>query len=163
MNTWIKYGAVTVIPPQIAKNVPNEFIIDSRAIWTKRSDIKNLDDTKQDYDIKCRIVGKGFQERYDDKVRRDSPTSSPFMHNVLCSVSASEKLVLIVGNAKGAFLQGKKITRQLYFRLPKNTGNFALTGIATGSLLRCEKSIYGKNDVARQWCLALEEILESFG
>ena len=40
LNTWIKYGVVTVIPPQIAKNVPNEYIIDSRAIWTKRSDIK---------------------------------------------------------------------------------------------------------------------------
>ena len=85
------------------------------------------------------------------------------MHNVLCSVSASEQLTLMIGDARGAFLQGKRITRQLYFRLPKNTGDFKLTGIAPGSLLRCEKTIYGTNDAARQWYLALKEILESLG
>ena len=78
-------------------------------------------------------------------------------------VCASEKLKLVVADATGAFLQGKKITRNLYFRLPKNTGDLGITGVAPGSLLKCEKAIYGTNDAARQWYLALREILESLG
>ena len=110
-----------MIPPQKAKSVPSEYIIDSRAIWAKRGDQKSYEtslkgkwETLHDFDVKCRIVGKGFQERYDERVRRDSPTSSSFMHNVLCSVSASEQLTMVIGDARGAFLQGKRITRQLY-------------------------------------------------
>ena len=80
------------------------------------------------------------------------------MHNVVCSVCPSEKLNLVVADATGAFLQGKKITRNLYFRLPKNTGDLGITGVSPGSLLMCEKAIYGTNDAARQWYLALKEI-----
>ena len=85
------------------------------------------------------------------------------MHTVVCSGCASEKLNLVVADATGAFLQGKKITRNLYFRLPKNTGDLGITGVAPGSLLKSEKAIYGTNDAARQWYLALREILESLG
>ena len=71
INTWVKYGAVTVIPPHVAKKIPTEEIIDSRAIWTKRSDqpkpselnpLVGTWETLGD-EVKCRIVGKGFQER----------------------------------------------------------------------------------------------------
>ena len=84
---------------------------------------------QHDFDAKCRIVGKGFQERYDERIRRDSPTSSPFMQNIICSMCASDKLHLTVADVKGAFLRGKRIQRDLYFRLLKNLGDMGITDV----------------------------------
>ena len=135
----------------------SENIIGSRGIWTNNSDIPD------DFIPKCRIVGQGFQEHYDEKLRRDSPTCTPFMQNTVCSISASEKLELTIADVTGAFLQGKKIDRDLYFRLPTNLGRCRLKGVAPGSLLKLGKSICGTNDAARAWYLAVMEIFQKQG
>lgn len=105
IDTWLDFDAVDIISPKeaavIVKENP-EKVIDSRAVWTeKESSHDNLV-------LKCRIVGKGFQETYDDKLRRDSPTCSQLLVNLLCSMAASKRMKLKAGDVKGAFLQGVK-------------------------------------------------------
>ena len=71
-STWGKYQAVQVISPKEAAKVPKELQIEARGVWTNKG--KNLED---DFEPKCRIVGKGFQEKYDEQLRRGSPNSRP--------------------------------------------------------------------------------------
>ena len=107
-HTWTRYDAVTIISPQRARSIPADKQITARAVWTNKGA-----DLEDEIALKCRIVGRGFQERYDEKLRRDSPTCTPMMVNILCSSAASLKLHLMAADAKGAFLQGKKIDREL--------------------------------------------------
>ncbi len=50
--------------------------------------------------------------------------------------------------------------RELYFKLPSNLGPLKIPGVEPGCLLKLNKSIYGTNDAARQWYLALVDILK---
>ena len=150
---WCKYGAVDVVLPSAAAKVHASKVLDSRAVWTDKG-------SDGDFQPKCRIVGRGFQEKYDEKLRRDSPTTSVQMANMIACVAATFKLSLIVADVTGAFLQGKNITRELYFRLPRNLGQCRMPfGIPVGSLLRLNKSIYGTNDASRAWYLAIRDML----
>ena len=160
IDTWLDFEAVDIISPKeaavITKENP-EKVIDSRAVWTeKESDNDNLI-------LKCRIVGKGFQEMYDDKLRRDSPTCSQLLVNLVCSMALSRKMKLKAGDVKGAFLQGVKIDRELYFRMPRNMGNVKLKHTEPGSLFLLKKAIYGVNDAARKWYMSLRTILLELG
>ena len=155
-GTWSKYSAVEVIDPGAAKKVDPKFVLESRAVWTDKSE-------NGVFAPKCRVVGRGFQEKYDESLRRDSPTASTQMTNMLCSLSASLKLKLYTADVTGAFLQGKKIERELYFRMPSNLGKCALPGVEAGSLLKLNKSIYGTNDAARAWYTTLRASLETQG
>ena len=134
-----------------------EKVISSRGVWTKKETEKV--NGKESLELKCRIVGRGFQEMYDEKLRRDSPTCSQLMVNIICSAAASRGLKLSAADVRGAFLQGLKIERDLYFKLPANMGQTTIPNVAPGSLLKLKKSIYGVNDAARQWYQSFKGIL----
>lgn len=70
---------------------------------------------------------------------------------------------LMAGDARGAFLHGKRIQHELYFRVPSGTGPCKIPGLVEGSLLRLNKSIYGTNTAASAWYLAIVEILIVLG
>ena len=131
-QTWDKFEAIEVIPPaqanEIRKNEKDK-VISSRCVWTR----KETADGK--LEVKCRIVGRGFQEQYDENLRRDSPTCSQLLVNLICSIAASRGMRLTAADVRGAFLQGLKIERELYFELPSNTGKAMINGIEPGSLL----------------------------
>ena len=156
-TTWTKYSAVDIIPESKTKHIDPSLILDSKVVWTDKA-VK-----PGEFEPKCRITGKGFQQVYDDKLRRDSPTVTPQMMHMMCSLASSLKLKLHGADVTGAFLQGKKIQRELYFRLPRNLGPLTIPGVKAGDLLRLNKSIYGLNDAARAWYLALCDVLESQG
>ena len=160
IDTWLDFDAVDIISPKesavIMKENP-EKVIDSRAVWTEKESVN------EELVLKCRIVGKGFQEMYDDKLRRDSPTCSQLLVNLVCSLASSKKMKLKAGDVKGAFLQGVKIDRELYFRMPRNMGNVKLKHTEPGSLFRLKKAIYGVNDAARKWYMSLRTILIEIG
>ena len=160
IDTWLDFDAVDIISPKegsvIMKENP-EKVIDSRAVWTEK------DGENGNLVLKCRIVGKGFQEMYDDKLRRDSPTCSQLLVNLVCSLASSKKMKLKAGDVKGAFLQGVKIDRELYFRMPRNMGNVKLKHTEPGSLFLLKKAIYGVNDAARKWYMSLRTILMEIG
>ena len=82
--------------------------------------------------LKCRVVGRGFQEEYDESLRRDSPTRSNLLVQVICSFAASRRMKLTAAAAadvRGAFLQGLKIDRELYFEPSKNLGKAQIQGV----------------------------------
>ena len=58
----MKYEAMTIGPPHLARNTGKDRRIDARAIWTNKG--KDLSD---DFQPKCRIVGEGFPERCAEK------------------------------------------------------------------------------------------------
>ena len=160
IDTWMDFDAVDIISPKesaiIVKENP-EKVIESRAVWTEK------DAADGQLMLKCRIVGKGFQEMYDDKLRRDSPTCSQLLVNLVCSLASSKKMKLKAGDVKGAFLQGVQIDRELYFRMPRNMGSVKLKYTEPGSLFRLKKAIYGVNDAARKWYMSLRTILLELG
>ncbi len=160
MATWMKFDAVEVIPPEEAKIILEkepEKVISSRGVWTKK-DTEEVNG-KMPLELKCRIVGRGFQEMYDEKLRRDSPTCSQLLVNLICSMAASRSMKLSAADVRGAFLQGLKIERDLYFKLPANMGQTTIPDVRPGSLLKLKKSIYGVNDAARQWYQSFKSIL----
>ena len=160
ISTWMKFDAVEIIPPEQAKIILEkepEKVISSRGVWTRKE--TDIVDGKQSREMKCRIVGGGFQEMYDEKLRRDSSTCSQLLVNVICSMAASRGFRLSAADVRGAFLQGLKIERDLYFKLPANLGQTTIPNVAPGSLLKLKKSIYGVNDAARQWYQSFKGIL----
>eukprot|EP00959_Pyramimonas_sp_CCMP1952_P050318 1051561-Pyramimonas_sp.AAC.1 len=68
---------------------------------------------------------------------------------LLRSLVSSLNLDLVIADVKGAFLHGKAIARELYFRIPTNLGKRDIPGVKAGDLLKLNKSIYGLNDAAR--------------
>ena len=87
MATWMKFDAIEVIPPEEARLILEkepEKVISSRGVWTKKETEEV--NGKQPLELKCRIVGRGFQEMYDEKLRRDSPNMFTAIgeHHLLC-------------------------------------------------------------------------------
>eukprot|EP00913_Durusdinium_trenchii_P034973 g32715.t1 len=166
IGTWQRFDAIDIIPPEesheIRKKSP-EKVISSRGVWTKKDDEKRDENEKEELVLKCRAVGRGFQEEYDEALRRDSPTCSNLLAQVICSLAASRFMKLTAADVRGAFLQGLKIDRELYFEPPKNLGKAKIPGVAPGSLLKLKKSIYGVNDAARQWYHSIKGILLRLG
>ena len=99
-------------------------------------------DTEGLLELKCTIVGRGFQGIYDEKLRRDSPACSELPVNTICSLAWSRGLKLSAADVRGAVLQGWKIERDLYFKLPANMGLTMIPNVAPGSLLKLKRSIY---------------------
>ena len=105
-STWDKFEAIEVISPSQASEIrrkEKDKVISSRCVWTK----KDSPDGK--LEMKCRIVGRGFQEQFDENLRRDSPTCSQLLVNLICSIASSRGMKLTAADVRGAFLQGLKI------------------------------------------------------
>ena len=100
------------------KNSP-EKVISSRGVWTKKDDEKRDENEKEELVLKCRVVGRGFQEEYDEALRRDSPTCSNLLVQVICSLAASRFMKLTAADVRGAILQGLKIDRGFISNLPR--------------------------------------------
>ena len=82
-------------------------------MWTKKGDEKRDENEKEELVLKGRVVGRGFQEEYDESLRRDSPTCS--LVQVICSLASSRFMKLTATDVRGACLQALKIDRELYF------------------------------------------------
>ena len=128
-NTRLKYDACTIVSGNAAKRVPEEKILTSKVVWTDKGN-------GSDFQPKARIVGRGFEEEYDEKLRRDSPTVSAQMTLLAVSLISSLNLDMVLCDVTGAFLQGQKIDRELYFRILKNLGKTNIPGVQPGDLLK---------------------------
>jgi hypothetical protein len=156
----LKFEAIEVIPPSQAGEIrrkEKDKVISSRCVWTK------MDSEDGKLEMECRIVWRGFQEQFDEHLRRDSPTCSQLLVNLICSIAASRGMKLTAADVRGAFLQGLKIERELYSELPSNLGKAVTQNIEPGSLLKLKKSIYGVNDAARQWYQSFRAIPMQLG
>jgi len=109
---------------------------------------------------KSRLVARGDLER-NNNLRTDSPTSSQLFLNLIISFSACTKQPLRGGDISAAFLQGTGITRMLALKLPD--GGVPDDDVAVGSLMLCEKSVYGTRDAPRGFWKGLHDSLIQCG
>ena len=94
-------------------------------------------------------------------LRTDSPTSSQLFLNVIISYAASTQRRLRGGDISAAFLQGTWIKRPLALRLP--AGGIPDDEVKPGSLIMCNKSVYGTKDAPRGFWKELHDVLLSCG
>merc|ERR1711895_202078 len=88
-------------------------IIGSRWVVTEK---QQHDGQKQDY--KARLVAKGFQEI--DEPQSDSPTAAKESFKLLMALSANFNFKIVSMDIRAAFLQAKKLDREVFVRPPKD-------------------------------------------
>lgn len=157
-NNWKKFEAMWILPPEeqekYMKDNPNLEVIPSRWVDTDKSEVGEKPE------FKSRLVGRGDLEKGND-LRTDSPTSSQLFLNVIISYAASTQRRLRGGDISAAFLQGTWIKRPLALRLP--AGGIPDDEVKPGSLIMCNKSVYGTKDAPRGFWKELHDVLLSCG
>eukprot|EP00435_Cladocopium_sp_Y103_P066087 s292_g28.t1 len=102
--------------------------------------------TRQPSLYKSRLVARGDLGK-SAEMRADSPTSSQLFLHTIVSYSVCKKRRLRGGDISAAFLQETRIKRKLGLRLPAD--GIPDESVAPGSLLICEKRVYGTCDAPR--------------
>ena len=97
---------------------------------------------KPDGSKKARLVARGFQEDQSDLIL-ESPTSSRESQRFALILMASYGFEIRSLDVKTAFLQGKKLERDVFLRPPAD--------ICAGKLWKLSKCVYGLADAARNW------------
>ena len=104
--------------------------------------------------VKARLVVRGFEE--EEKVQSDSPTASKSTLRMVMAVIASEKWKCESIDIKAAFLQGKKIEREVYLHPPAEVKE-------DGIIWRLDKAAYGLGDASRNWYFSVRDELVRLG
>lgn len=99
---------------------------------------------------KARLVIRGFEENNEDQV--DAPTASKAATRTVLAIAANKQWALEHVDIKAAFLQGRKIDRDVFVKPPVE----AMTGT---KVWRLRKAAYGLVDAARNWYLSVKEVL----
>ena len=103
--------------------------------------------------VKARLVARGFEE--DEDMDKDSPTcSKEGLRAVLMLIEHQEWKTRSM-DISGAYLQGKRMQRDVYLEPPKEYRN--------GNLWKLKKTVYGLKDAAREWYLSVRDALKSIG
>ena len=92
-------------------------------------------------------------------LRTDAPTSDLLGQHLVCLIAAMFNWVLASTDVSNAFLRGKKISRNLYIRLPRP----CIEGINDKRLARLEKGMYGLSEAPRLWWEAYSATLKGLG
>ena len=103
--------------------------------------------------VKARLVARGFEETQD--FRTDSPSCSKERLRVAISIIAAFGWTINSLDIKTAFLQGKKIEREIIVQPPKEAN--------TTNLWKLSKTVYGLADASRSWYLKLKSELMKLG
>ena len=103
---------------------------------------------------KASLVVRGFEESNEEQV--DAPTASKAALRIVLAIAADKQWSLEHVDIKSAFLQGRKLDRNVYLKPPEEA--------ATGNKIwRLRKAAYGLVDAARNWYLSVKEVLTHLG
>ena len=105
---------------------------------------------KPDGSVKARLVALGYQEKSSD-IRKDSPTCNRDSIRLLLTVVAQQGWKLQHIDVQTAFLQGKRISRDVFIVPPKEA--------ETWKIWKLNKCIYGLVDGPRMWYMELRDTL----
>ena len=157
-SNWVQFTAARILPPDEQEEFfaehPDTEVIPTRWVDTNKSE------EGEEPQYKSRLVARGDLEQ-NNRLRTDSPTSSQLFLNLIISYAASTNQGLRGGDISAAFLQGTGIKRSLALRLPAD--GIPDPAIPEGSLLICEKSVYGTKDAPRGFWKGLHDVLVSCG
>ena len=160
-QSFLDTGAVVVIPPEIAKNIPKERVFKRAARYVRTNKSKK----ETELIAKSRIVVPGDVDPDGDIAveeggfRTDAPTAPQLAFHLLCSNAVRRKWRLRTFDVKTAFLSGKQHNREIYMRPPPE----GLPGVPPGSLLKIVKGAYGLREAPRLWYLKAREVILSCG
>lgn len=119
-------------------------VISTRWVLTKKGD-----------KVKARLVARGFEEEMNSPT--DSPTVSKNAVRLFLTIAASQNWKVKTTDIKSAFLQGRKLERNVYIIPPKEANT------EDGKIWKLRHCLYGLNDGARQFYLSVKEHLKSIG
>ena len=162
-KSFLDTGAVVVIPPEQAKQIPSERIF-KRAARFVRTD-KSKTGKEEDLQAKSRIVVPGDVDPDGETAveeggfRTDAPTAPQLAFHLLCSYAVRRQWWLRTFDVSTAFLSGKAHNREIYMRPPTD----GLPGVPPGSLLKILKGAYGLREAPRLWYLKAREVILSCG
>jgi hypothetical protein len=106
-------------------------------------------------EVRARLVARGFEE--EAEVRSDSPTIGKSMMRVMLAIASSKHWKVSTTDIKSAFLQGRKMERDVYIVPPKEAC------IEKGTLWKLKRCLYGLNDAARHFYKGIVEAMISLG
>ena len=109
---------------------------------------------KPDGSKKARLVARGFQEDQSDLIL-ESPTSSRESQRFALILMASYGFEIRSLDVKTAFLQGKKLERDVFLRPPAD--------ICAGKLWKLSKCVFGLADAARNWFDKVADFFRTHG
>ena len=105
---------------------------------------------------KARLVARGFEDQGTDKGKVDSPTCSKESLALILSILSMKKWQCQAIDIKTAFLQGKRLDRDVYLKPPKE---FQSQGI----VWKLKKAVYGLNEASRAWYDRVKTEFEKLG
>ena len=111
------------------------------------------------YEPKCRWIIIGFHDPDVLSLERTSPTPLSVTVNVMLSASVGLEQDVYQGDISTAFLQGRRISRELYCEQPKE----GIPGLEPGQLLQLEREVYGTTRAPAAWREALVSAIEELG
>ena len=102
----------------------------------------------------ARLVARGFEED-TARLKKDSPTCSRESVHIVIFFARCHGWKCHSVDVKAAYLQGDKITRDVYLQPPEEFNN--------GNLWKLKKNVYGLADAARNWYLRVKKELINLG
>lgn len=141
LQSWDKNKVYVQVPDQGQPKISTRWIYTSKNSQT----------------FKARLVARGFQDKDAENLRNDSPTCSKEGLRVALAIMASNHWVCKSMDIKTAFLQSKKLERQVYLNPPKEAN------VPQGYIWKLSKCVYGLTDASRSWYLTLREELMKSG
>ena len=106
-------------------------------------------------DVRARLVARGFEE--DSDIPTDSPTVSKCVLRIMLSIAAAFGWIIKTTDIKSAFLQGRKLERQVFLTPPKEVK------VPEGTIWKLNRCLYGLYDAARQFYHSVIEELSRVG
>ena len=114
---------------------------------------------------KSRIIVPGHLDPHLGDFRTDAPTCAPTAVRMAKAIAASRGWRATTFDVTTAFLQGKKISRQLYIRAPHEglpaIEELGWDAVQPGQLLQILKSAYGLTESPRLWYLEVVDRLNT--
>ena len=105
-------------------------------------------------EVKARLVARGYEEQQLTQI--DSPTCTKEVFRLVVTILASKGWKIHSLDIKSAFLQGKKIERDVYITSPK--------GIKLeGFVWKLNTCVYGLNDASKTWYFSMRDGLVKLG
>ena len=106
--------------------------------------------------VKSRLVARGFEE-CSDNIKKDSPTCAKESLRLSLALIASRKWKLRSIDIKAAFLQGKKMEREVHLIPPPEACE------REDYVWKLNTCIYGLTDASRTWYLSVKAFLNNIG
>ncbi len=103
---------------------------------------------------KVRLVTRGFKEFNIDELQKDSPPCASEPLRLLLTIICQNKWQVHSMDIKSAFLQGMKLSRNIYVRPPPEAGS-------EGVLWKLKKCAYGLANASLYWYNKLKDIMLS--